>query len=80
MIAVHHDSKTYELRFHPCDRGPVDQHATFFFLFLEFAPKPTRAGTSNNKIASRCGAPRPPMTDVGTEAAFFQLTTPVAME
>ena len=23
-----------------------------------------------NKIASRCGAPRPPMTDVGTETAF----------
>ena len=23
---------------------------------------------------------RPPMTDVGTETAFFQLTTPVAME
>ena len=22
------------------------------------------------KIASRCGAPRPPMTDVGTETAF----------
>ena len=24
----------------------------------------------DNKIASRCGAPRPPMTDVGTETAF----------
>ena len=24
----------------------------------------------NNKIASRYGAPRPPMTDVGTETAF----------
>ena len=23
-----------------------------------------------NKIAGRCGAPRPPMTDVGTETAF----------
>ena len=23
-----------------------------------------------NKIASRCAAPRPPMTDVGTETAF----------
>ena len=26
----------------------------------------------NNKIASRSGAPRPPMTDVGTETAFDQ--------
>ena len=25
---------------------------------------------TSNKIASRCGAPRPPMTDVGTETAF----------
>ena len=24
----------------------------------------------HNKIASRCGAPRPPMTNVGTETAF----------
>ena len=41
---------------------------------------PLAYGLGGNKIANRYGAPRPPMTDVGTETAFFQLTTPVAME
>ena len=34
---------------------------TFFLDFLQIRL---------HKIASRCGAPRPPMTDVGTETAF----------
>ena len=43
-IAVRQGSKANDFvtLFHPCCRGPVDQHADFFFF--EFAPKPTRAG------------------------------------
>ena len=38
--------------------------------FLRSAPTCGTWTRIHNKIASRCGAPRPPMTDVGTETAF----------
>ena len=49
MIAIRNDSKTNDLDslFHPCGRGLFDQHADslfYFYLFFDFAPKPTRVG------------------------------------
>ena len=41
-----------------------------FVLPLSLFSSPFLRKTTFNKIAGRYGAPRPPMTDVGTETAF----------
>ena len=55
MIAVRHDSKTHGL-FHPCSRGPVDQHAAPFFLFsFSTLPQNLRGRWTSNKELTLCG-------------------------
>ena len=55
MIAVHHNSKTYDLFHPPCGqhRGPSPTNVPPF-SFLKFVPKPTGRGTSNKEFTLCC--------------------------